>query len=242
MNITEIAPDIYRLSIFVPEIDLQFNQFLVADDEPLLFHTGLKAMFPIVREMVAKIINPANLRWVGFSHFESDECGSLNEWLAVAPNAQAVCSQVGAVVNVNDFAVRPARGLADGEIFTTGKHRFRFLQTPHLPHGWDAGALFEETERTLFCSDLFLQNGDVEAFTESGIIENVRQSMIEGLKSPFADTTPYTQQTETNLQKLASLEAKTFAPQHGSSFAGDGAELVRDFETIMREVLLPQPD
>jgi len=240
MNITEIAPDIYRLSIFVPQIDLQFNQFLVADDEPLLFHTGMKAMFPDVREMVARVINPADLRWVGFSHFESDECGALNEWLSVVPNAQALCSQVGAFININDFAVRPARGLADGEMFTTGKRRFRFLQTPHLPHGWDAGVLFEETEKTLFCSDLFLQTGDVKAFTESDIIENVRQSMIDGQKSPFADATPYTQQTEANLQKLAALEAKTFAAMHGSSFAGNGANLLRDFGIAIREVLLPQ--
>ena len=240
MNITEIAPDIYRLSIFVPQIDLQFNQFLVADDEPLLFHTGMKAMFPDVREMVARVINPADLRWIGFSHFESDEGGALNEWLAVAPNAQAVCGQVGAFVNVNDFAVRPARGLADGEIFKTGKHRFRFLQTPHLPHGWDAGLLFEETEQTLFCSDLFLQTGDVKAFTESDIIENVRQSMIDGQKSPFADATPYTQQTEANLERLTALEPKTFAVMHGSSFAGNGANLLRDFGIAIREVLLPQ--
>ncbi len=240
MNITEIAPDVYRLSNFVPQINLQFNQFLVADDEPLLFHTGMRAMFPAVREMVEKVINPADLRWIGFSHFEADECGSLNEWLQIAPAAQAVCSQVGAFVSVNDFAVRPARGLTDGETFSTGKHRFRFVQTPHLPHCWEAGLLFEENGQTLFCSDLFLQNGEVKPFADSNVMEAVRQSMIDGQQSPFANATPYTQQTEANLQKLAALEAKTFAVMHGSSFAGNGANLLRDFGTVMREVLLPQ--
>ncbi|MGH9945608.1 MAG: MBL fold metallo-hydrolase [Pyrinomonadaceae bacterium] len=242
MSIKEIAADVYRLSIFVPQIDLQFNQFLVADDEPLLFHTGMKSMFPAVREMVAKVIDPADLRWVGFSHFEADECGALNEWLEIAPNAQGLCSQVGALVSVNDFAVRPARGLADGETFSTGKHHFRFVQTPHLPHCWEAGLLFEETGKTLFCSDLFLQNGDVKAFTDENVMDAVRDSMIAGQQSPFADATPYTQQTEANLQKLEALEPKTFAVMHGSSFAGNGTNILRDFGAVMREVLLPQQD
>ena len=133
-NITEIAPDVYRLSMYVPEIDLQFIQFLVRDDEPLLFHTGMRGIFPIVRETVAKIIDPAQVRHIAFSHFEADECGALNEWLAVAPRAEPVCSFVGAMVSVNDFASRPARGLSDGETFETGKYKFRFVQTPHLPH------------------------------------------------------------------------------------------------------------
>lgn len=237
MNISEIAPNVFRLSVFVPEINLQFNQFLVKDDEPLLFHTGMRAVFPLLREAVAKLINPADLRWIGFSHFESDECGALNEWLEIAPNAQAVCSQVGAFVSVNDFASRPAKGLADGEVFTTGKHQFCFVQTPHLPHCWEAGLLFEETEKTLFCSDLFLQDGDVAPFTDSSVIENVRQSLIDGQQSPFADALPYTTQTEANLEKLIKLNPKTFATMHGSSFAGDGASVLRDLGIIMREVL-----
>src|SRR5215213_8644569 len=129
MKITEIAPDVYRFSLYVPEADLQFNQFLVKDDEPLLFHTGMKAIFPLVREAVGKIIDLAELRHIGFSHFEADECGSLNDWLAVAPHAEPVCSLVGAMVSVNDFAARPAKGLTDGETFSTGKFNFRFVQT-----------------------------------------------------------------------------------------------------------------
>ena len=134
-NVTEIGPDLYRISSFVPEFNLQFNHFLIDDDEPLLYHAGLKAMFPLLRDAVAKVIDPSRLRWIGFSHFESDECGGLNSWLELAASAQPACSEVGAMVSVNDFAVRPARGLADGEVLSTGKYRFRLCRTPHLPHG-----------------------------------------------------------------------------------------------------------
>ena len=133
-SVTEIAPDFYRISTFIPEADLQFNQFLIADAEPVLFHTGMRALFPVVRESVARVIDPSRIRWIGFSHFEADECGSLNEWLQIAPDAQPVCSTVGALVSVNDFSLRPARGMEDDEILKTGKYRFRFLQTPHVPH------------------------------------------------------------------------------------------------------------
>ena len=163
--VTEIGPNLYRLSIYAPDFDLQFNHFLVDDDEPLLYHAGLKGMFAPLRDAVATVIDPARLRWVGFSHFESDECGGLNEWLDLAPEAQPVCSDLGAMVSVNDFSARPARGLADGETLSTGTHRFRMCRTPHLPHGWDASVLFEETHKTLLCSDLFHQVGDVEPLT-----------------------------------------------------------------------------
>lgn len=237
MKITEIAPDVYRLSLFIPEFDLQFNQFLVRDDEPLLFHTGMRAIFPLVRETVEKIINPAQLRHIGFSHFEADECGSLNEWLQLAPNAEPVCSLVGAMVSVNDFAARPARGLSDGDCFSTGKYKFRFVQTPHLPHCWEAGLLFEETNRTLFSSDLFHQNGDVEYKTESDIIGRVRETLISYQASPLANYMPYTRQTESNLQKLIELEPATIAAMHGSTYVGDGTQALRDLGAVMREVL-----
>ena len=133
-------------------------------------HTGFERMFADDARGRASVIDPAKLRWIGFSHFESDECGALNEWLRVAPHAQAVCSFVGAKVMVNDFAERPARALADGEVLEIGRHRLRFLATPHVPHGWDAGLFFEETDRTLLCSDLFFQPGDPEPLTESDIV------------------------------------------------------------------------
>jgi flavorubredoxin len=213
-KINEIAPDVYRISIYVPEFDMQFNHFLVKDDEPLLFHTGYKSMFPQVHDAVATIINPPRIRWIGFSHFESDECGSLNQWLEVAPSAQAVCTVVGALVSVNDFAIRPARGMADDEMLTTGKHRFRFCSTVHLPHGWDAGLLFEETNQTLLCSDLFHHFGDVEPLTESD-----------------------TPQTDRILQRLAALKPKTLATMHGSSFAGDGERALLDLAVVIKDVL-----
>src|SRR5262249_9432877 len=151
---------------FVPEFNLQFNQFLVKDEEPLLYHTGMRGIFPLVHEAVARVIEPSQLRWIGVSHFEVDEWGALNEWFQVTPSAQAICSVVGALVNLNDFASRPPRGMEKDEVLSTGKYRFRFRPTPHLPHGWDAGVLFEETQRMLLCSDLFHQNGNVEALTE----------------------------------------------------------------------------
>lgn len=236
-SITEIAPDLYRISTYVPEVNLQFNQFLVNDSEPLLFHTGPKAMFPLVREAVATIINPSQLRWIGFSHFESDECGSLNQWLEVAPNAQPVCSLVGALVSVNDFAIRPALGMQHGDMLSTGKYNFQFHQTPHLPHCWEAGLLFETTQGTLLSSDLFHQNGDVEPLTESDVIERVRQTLIDYQAGPFANYMPYTQHTNQILQGLAALKPRTLATMHGSTFVGNGEQALQDFAVVMQEVL-----
>jgi flavorubredoxin len=237
MAIDEIAPDIFRISTYVPEINLQFNQFVVRDDEPLLFHTGMKGMFPVVREELARIVEPARIRWIGFSHFESDECGALNEWLAVAPRAEAICSFVGAFVSVNDFAVRPARPMADGETLKTGKHSFRYLLTPHVPHCWEAGLLFEETSETLLCSDLFTHYGEVEPLTGSDIVGRFRKDLIAGQQSPFADAYPFTADTTATLGKLAALKPQTLAVMHGSSFTGDCAGALNDLSTVMREVL-----
>src|SRR4030095_14246111 len=138
-KVDEISPDVFRISILEPQFTLQFNHFLIRDEEPLLFHAGYKRMFPELREAVTRLLNPESIRWVSFSHFESDECGSLNYWLEIAPKAQAACSFVGAVVSVNDFAIRPARGLVQDEVLATGKYRFRFCSTAHIPHGWDGG-------------------------------------------------------------------------------------------------------
>jgi flavorubredoxin len=238
MTITEIAPDLYRISTYVPEIDLQFNQFLVKDDEPLLFHTGHRVMFPLVRDAVASVIDPSKIRWLGFSHFEADECGALNEWLQEAPTAEPLCSLVGAIVSINDFATRPAKGMSDGEVLHTGKYRFRLFHTPHVPHCWEAGLLFEEENKTLLCSDLFHQNGDVEPLTESNIMERVRKTLVDYQASPFANYMPYTQYTDRTLHKLADLQPKTIATMHGSTFRGDGERALRDLAAVMREVLV----
>ena len=234
--VTEIAPDVYRISVFASWANLQFNHFLVKDDEPLLFHTGLRGMFPEVREAVATLIDLPQLRSISFSHFESDECGSLNEWLAVAPKAEVVCSDLGAMVSVNDFIGRPARGLPDDGAFSTGKYRFRYCRTPHLPHGWDAGVLFEETQKTLLCSDLFHQSGDVEPLTESDVVGRSRQAMREYQGGILAEYVPYTPLTSQTLRKLADLQPRTLAIMHGSSFRGDAAGALRDLDVALRDV------
>lgn len=237
-RIDEIAPDIYRISTYVPEADLQFSQFLVRDNEPLLFHTGMRALFPQVMEAVATLIDPARLRWVGFSHLEADECGSLSEWQTLAPQATAICSLVGKVVSIDDFvALRPAQAMMDGEVLTTGRYRFRFIQTPQVPHCWEAGLLFEETNGTLLCSDLFHQTGDVEPQTTSDVVGRFKQMLIETQKGPFSNYLPYTPQTESILARLAALKPKTLATMHGSVFTGDGERALYDLGVAMREVL-----
>jgi len=239
-KVTEIAPDLYRISVYAAWANLQFNHFLVKDDEPMLFHTGLRGMFQEIREAVATIIDPARLRSIGFSHFEADECGALTEWLSVAPHAEVVCSDLGALVSVNDFIGRPARGLEDGGTFSTGKYRFRFCRTPHLPHGWDAGVLFEETRKTLLCSDLFHQAGDVEPLTESDVVGRSRQAMLEYQAGILADYVPYTPLTSRNLRKLADLKPEILAIMHGSSFRGNGEQALRDLDVAIREVFGPE--
>lgn len=236
-TITEIAPNVHRISILYREINLQFNHFLVVDDEPLLYHTGMRRMFPEVLDAVKRVIDPAALRWIGFSHFEVDECGSLNEWLKVAPQSQAISGMVGSLVNLADFADRPPRALAADEAFSTGKFRFRYRPTPHLPHGWDAGVLFEETQRVLFCSDLFTHNGDVEALTESDILERTRQSMRDFQAGPLMDYMPYTPKTRSLLEGLAAFNPRTLATMHGSSFTGDCAKALVELDAVMKEVL-----
>lgn len=236
-RVTEIAADHYSISIYVPEFNLRFNHFLIKDDEPLLFHTGMKQMFPLVKEAVARLIDPAALRWIAFSHFEADECGALNNWLSAAPRAEPLCGMVGALVSVNDYAGRPARVLAHDEILKTGTYRFRFRQTPHVPHNWEAGLLFEEVTRTLLCSDLFSHEGDVEAVTESDVVERAKRALIEGQKGPFANAYPYTPLTEPILHGLAALQPKQLALMHGSAYVGDGERALRDLAVTMREVL-----
>jgi len=220
----------------VPDFDLQFNQFLVDDEEPLLYHAGLKGMFPLLSEAVASVLDPSRLRWIAFSHFESDECGALNDWLAVAPQAEPACSELGAMVSVNDFATRPARGLVDGEQLITGKYRFRAVRTPHLPHGWDASMLFEETQKTLFSSDLFHQAGDVEPLTTADVVSRSIDAMRAYQGGVLADYAPYTPHTAGLFAKLAALKPERLAVMHGSSWEGDGARALMELASGMKEV------
>jgi flavorubredoxin len=237
-RIHEIAPEIYRISFFVPEINLEFAQFLINDDEPLLFHTLMRATFPMMRETVARILDPAKLRWISFSHFEADECGALNEWLAVAPHAEPVCSPLSALININDFSNRPPRQLTGSDVLSTGRHRFRYIATPQLPHGWDAGVIFEETTRTLLCSDLLHQSGDLPATTQSDVLDNVRRTLTEYQGNELlANYMPYTVNTGVMLEKLAQLKPAALATMHGSVYLGDGARALRDLDVVMRDVL-----
>jgi flavorubredoxin len=239
-SVTEIAPDVYRICVFYPEINLQFNHFLIKDEEPVLFHTGLRKMFPEVREGVAKVIDPAKLRWISWSHFESDECGALNEWLSIAPHAEPACGTVGALVSVNDFFQREARVLTPQQPLETGKYSFRYYSTPQLPHGWDAGVLFEERQRTLFCSDLFHHDGEVEPLVHTSVLDRCRQTLCAYQAGPLANYVPYTPNTTRILKGLASLQPKTLAIMHGSSFTGRCDEALCDLAIVMKD-LLEQP-
>jgi len=236
-KVTEIAKNTYRISTFHPDYRIQFNQFLINDDEPLLWHTGFKRMFEITRDAVASVVDPAALRWIGFSHFESDECGALNQWLAASPRAQTVCSFVGAKVMVNDFADRAPRPLADGEVLQTGRHRLRFLATPQVPHAWDAGLFFDETEQTLLCSDLFFHPGDPEPLTGADIVSRAEDAIRSNLAGPMAKDIPYTPYTDSTLRRVAGLKPRTLAVMHGSSFQGDGEKAILDLTVVIRDVL-----
>lgn len=237
-DITEIADNVFRISTYVSAADIQFNQFLVRDDEPLLYHTGHKRLFPDVSAAVARLIDPAQLLWIGFSHMEADECGGLHDWQQLAPHSTALCSIIGKRIGVDDFiAARPARAMADGETLATGRYRFRFLHTPQLPHGWDAGLMFEEEQGVLFCSDLLHQNGNLEALTSEDVVGRFRKTLEDNRNSPVPGYMPYTAQTGETLARLSALEPGVIAAMHGSSYAGDGRRALTDTAAMMREVL-----
>jgi flavorubredoxin len=223
-NVHEISDGIYRINtpvVFENGNSFSFNQYLITDDEPLLFHTGPRKMFPLVREAVASVLPVEQLRYIGFSHVEADECGSLNDWLAVAPHSTPLCGTVAAMVSVDDLADRSPRALADGEAITLGKHRVRWFDAAHLPHAWDCGFLIEELTKTFLCGDLFTQGGaDLPPITESDILgpsEDFRQSM---------DYFSYTKNTRSILERLSSTEPTTLACMHGSAWSGNGAKLL----------------
>jgi flavorubredoxin len=224
-KIDEIGDSTYRLSIYVPKIyppfGFTFNQFLILGEEPLLFHCGLRKMFPLVSAAVARIIPVERLRWLIFGHFEADECGSMNEWLAAAPRAQIAHGLVGCSVSIRDFADRPPRVLSNGEAIDIGGKRVRYIDTPHVPHGWDAGVVFEETTSSLFCGDLFTQLGNGPALTETDIVE---PAMAAEDDSHFTSLGPTTAPT---IRRLADLAPRTLAVMHGSSFSGDAAAALR---------------
>jgi flavorubredoxin len=223
-NVHEISEGIYRINtpLSVVPGGFSFNQYLIVDDEPLLFHTGLRKLFPVVVEAVRSVMPAEQLRYVAFSHFEQDECGSLNEWLAAAPRAIPVCSKVAAMTSINDLANRPPRALSDGEVLSLGTHVVKWFDTPHLPHAWECGFMMEERTRTLLCGDLFTQPGTgAAALIESDIL-GPSEELRRGL-----DYFSHAKNTREMLDRLASTEPTTLAYMHGSAWRGDGANLLR---------------
>ena len=225
-TVDEIADGIYRLSTWVPDIappaGFTFNQFLIGADEPLLFHTGPRAMFPLVSEAVGTILPIERLRWITFGHVESDECGSMNRWLAAAPRAEVAHGMTGCMVSLNDLADRPPRPLADGEILDLGDKRVRHLDTPHVPHAWEARVLYEESTGTLLCGDLFTHLGNGPALTTDDIVEPAMQA-----EAMFRSTS-LAPDTADVMRRLGDLAPNTLALMHGSSFSGDGAKALND--------------
>jgi flavorubredoxin len=224
-NVHEIADGIYRINtpISIPGAgDFNFNQYLIVDEAPLLFHTGPRRLFPLVSEAAGRVIDVARLRYVAFSHFEADECGAINEWLGAAPQAVPVCGQIGAMTSINDFADRPALALADRQLLQLGRHALRWFDTPHMPHGWDCGLMMETATRTFLCGDLFTQGGSgATPLTESDIL-----GPSEAFRAPM-DYFAHAPDTSAQLERLALEQPVTLACMHGSAWRGDGAGLLR---------------
>ncbi|MFA6240207.1 MAG: hypothetical protein WC655_04715 [Candidatus Hydrogenedentales bacterium] len=231
-RIDEVAQGIYRINtpLVTAGIPGGFNlsQYLIVDDEPMVFHAGWRRWFPFVSEAIAKVIPLESIRHVGYSHFEGDESGAVNEFLAVAPEAVPFASQIGVMTSLSDYAIRPCRALADGDEFSTGKKQWQWIYTPHVPHGWDCGILFDKTSGTLLCGDLFTQGGaDTPPVTESEIL-----SASEAMRKPM-DYYAHATNTTAILERLASLNPATLACQHGSAYRGDGAALLRELAAIL---------
>lgn len=237
-NVNEIADGIYRLSTFVPEVaapaGFTFNQFLIKADEPLLFHTGPRAMFPLVAEAVAKIVPVESVRWITFGHVEADECGSMNMWLAAAPNAQVAHGALGCMVQLDDMCDRPPRPLAEGEVIDLGGKRVRQISTPHVPHGWEAQVLFEETTGTLLCGDLFTHIGNGAPLVSDDIVGPA----IEAEEIFHASC--LSPQTADVMRQLGDLNPTTLAVMHGSSYTGDGGKALYDLAQVYETRYLRQ--
>jgi flavorubredoxin len=232
---SEIADGIYRLSTFVPEVappaGFTFNQFLILAEQPLLFHCGMRALFPLVSAAVARIIPVDRLRWISFGHVEADECGAMNLWLEAAPDAQVIFNAMGCDVSVNDLADRPPRPVAPSEVIDLGGKRVRFIPTPHVPHNWEAQLLYEETTDTLFCGDLFTHLGDGEALTQESLIQ---PAMIA---EELFHATSVGAATAPTIRSLAQLHPRRLAVMHGSSFEGDGAGALRELAEAYEALL-----
>ena len=223
-NIHEVAPRIYRINtpLAIPGSEFSFNQYLVLSDDPVLFHTGPKKMFPLVSEAIARVMPLERLRYVGFSHYEADECGSLAEFLAVAPKAEPLSGMIAKMISIDDVSPRPARGLADGELLDLGSHQVRWFDAPHVPHGWECGFLMETTTRTLLAGDLFTQPGHGEVALTTGDILTPSEAFRKQM-----DYYAHAPQTRASIQRLADQNPEVLACMHGSAWQGDGGQMLR---------------
>jgi flavorubredoxin len=221
-RVAEIAPDIYRFATFNPQAGITFCQFLIRAEEPLLFHTGQRWLFPLLHDALATVIDPAMLRWITFGHYEADECGAMNEWLAAAPQATIAHGAIGVRTSIADQADRTPRSLTDGDVFDLGGKRVRYISTPHVPHGWDAGLIYEETTKTLFCSDLFTRRGDDGASSDADVVAPALTMEDHG------HATALTPSTAPTLLRLAELPLERLALMHAPTYTGNGAQALAD--------------
>jgi flavorubredoxin len=230
-TIDEINDDIYRIATFNPDIGLSFNQILVVGDEPLLFHLGMRALFPSVSDAVARVLPLDRLRWLSFGHVEADECGAMNHWLEAVPNAQVIFGGLGCMVSVNDLADRPPVPLEDQQVLDLGGKRLRYIATPHVPHGWDAGVFFEETTSTLLGGDLFTQGGDGPAMSTDSPME---ATIAAEQQFGYTCRAPHTAST---LEGLASLQPTTLALMHASAHRGAADVWLRELADFHRTAI-----
>jgi flavorubredoxin len=230
-HVSEIAPDVYRLSTYVSDADIVFNQFLVDAEEPLLFHTGLRGLYPLVSAAVERVVPVQKLRWITFGHLEADECGAMNAWLAAAPSAEVAHGELGCLVSVNDLADRPPRPLQDGEVLDLGGRRVRRIETPHVPHGWDAGLMFEETTGTLLCGDLFTAGGEGPDMTGQEITGPALRA------EDLYRATCLTPATGPTIRALAELRPNTLGLMHGPAYTGDCVQSLQDLAAAYDERL-----
>ena len=214
-RIAEVADGIHQLTTHVAEMNFSFNQYLITGDEPMLFHTGPRQMFPLVSDAVARVVPVNQLRWISFGHVESDECGSMNQWLGAAPQSTVAQSITGCMVSLNDLADRAPRPLADGEVLDIGGHRMRWIDTPHVPHAWEAGLVYDETTKTLLCGDLFTQTGAYQPTTTDDIIGPAAEAEDIFRSSSLAPGSSAT------VKRLADLDVSMLALMHGPTFTGD---------------------
>jgi flavorubredoxin len=228
-RVDEIAPNVYRFSTFGEQAGIVFNQFLIDAGEPLLFHAGQKWLFPNLHEAMARVMDPARLRWIAFGHYEADECGARNDGLRVAPDATIAHGTIGVRTSINDQADRPPKALEDGDTFDLGGKRVRYISTPHVPHGWDAGLIFEETTGTLFTSDLFTRHGDAGVWTESDVVGPALTTEDHG------HATALTAATAPTIRRLAELPVQTLAVMHGPVFRGDAVKALTDLADAYAE-------